>query len=139
MFQTFVILFYFRYEHGEDLLSDYEVYKVFIESDEDGCRKRKDDHSSADSIRDDVREYLSNKCCANQNPDNILKIMKCLNEFPIQLTRYEKLMIINTPPRSHLHLSLLVKDCEERFDEEQMNTLLTLIDICLPITQELDK
>lgn len=59
---------------------------------------------------------------------NLVKLLKDLNtSFPNKLTKNEKLMIVNILPDSLLQLVLIIKDCEERLTEEEIQSLLELI------------
>lgn len=59
---------------------------------------------------------------------NLVKLLKDLNtSFPNKLTKNEKLMIVNILPNSLLQLVLIIKDCEERLTEEEIQSLLELI------------
>lgn len=59
---------------------------------------------------------------------NLVRLLKDLNSsFPNKLTKNEKLMIVNILPDSLLQLVLIIKDCEERLTEEEIQSLLELI------------
>jgi hypothetical protein len=50
---------------------------------------------------------MENKACAFQSPDKIRAYLIKLKNMPINLTKKEKLMLINDPPDSVLQLSLV--------------------------------
>lgn len=54
-----------------------------------------------------VNKYMENRACASQNADKIKEYLIKLKNMPINLTKKEKLMLVNDPPESVLHLSLV--------------------------------
>ncbi|KAL1465712.1 hypothetical protein WDU94_005256 [Cyamophila willieti] len=59
---------------------------------------------------------------------NLVQLLQELNtNFPNKLTRNEKLMIVNILPDTLLQLVLIIKDCEERLTEEEIQSLLEII------------
>lgn len=58
----------------------------------------------------------------------LVQLLKKLDSsFPNKLTKNEKLMIVNILPDTLLQLVLIIKDCEERLTEEEIQSLLELI------------
>lgn len=58
----------------------------------------------------------------------LVQLLKKLDSsFPNKLTKNEKLMIVNILPDTLLQLVLIIKDCEERLTEEEIQNLLELI------------
>ncbi|KAI5712919.1 hypothetical protein M8J76_014272 [Diaphorina citri] len=59
---------------------------------------------------------------------NLVQLLTELNtSFPQKLTKNEKLMIVNILPDTLLQLVLIIKDCEERLTEQEIQSLLELI------------
>ncbi|VVC30103.1 RNA polymerase II, Rpb4, core,RNA polymerase II, Rpb4,HRDC-like [Cinara cedri] len=72
----------------------------------------------------EVNKYLEQRPCASQNADKIKKYLIKLKHMPINLTKKEKLMLVNDPPDSVLQLSLGIKDFYERLSEPETDMLL---------------
>nr|BAN21384.1 unkown protein [Riptortus pedestris] len=62
-----------------------------------------------------------------QNEVQVRNLLKELSSFPVRLTYNEKLMIVNTLPRTSLELSLLINGYDDRLTEEQIHDLLGII------------
>uniref|UniRef100_A0A8D8PXS4 DNA-directed RNA polymerase III subunit RPC9 n=1 Tax=Cacopsylla melanoneura TaxID=428564 RepID=A0A8D8PXS4_9HEMI len=59
---------------------------------------------------------------------NLVQLLQELNtNFANKLTKNEKLMIVNILPNTLLQLVLIIKDCEERLTEEEIQSLLEII------------
>lgn len=73
-----------------------------------------------------------NKLAAGEIPDaNAVKeIMSFLNQY--ELVKVEKLQILNSLPRSMVHLYALVEECDQRFSEEACEAILTKINDVVP-------
>lgn len=54
-----------------------------------------------------VNKYLEQRPCAKQDPIKIKEYLIKLKHMPINLTKKEKLMLVNDPPDSVLQLSLV--------------------------------
>jgi len=54
-----------------------------------------------------VNKYLEQRACAEQNPNKIREFLIKLKHMPINLSKKEKLMLVNDPPDSVLRLSLV--------------------------------
>jgi len=54
-----------------------------------------------------VNKYLEQRACADQNPSKIREFLIKLKHMPINLSKKEKLMLVNDPPDSVLRLSLV--------------------------------
>lgn len=54
-----------------------------------------------------VHKYMENKACAFQSVDKIRAYLMKLKNMPMNLTKKEKLLLINDPPDSVLQLSLV--------------------------------
>ena len=84
------------------------------------CRSLQD----VEVITEQATGYLDKAACAAQSREGIARFVEALQRF--QLTRAEELMLINSRPRSLVELHLIVEECEERMQEEEMQELLSL-------------
>ncbi|XP_046680300.1 uncharacterized protein LOC124367487 [Homalodisca vitripennis] len=75
----------------------------------------------------ETNHFLQDSGFGDQTASMISNMLLALKEFPVALTKEEKLMIVNYPPTTNLQLSLIVRDADERMSEEQMQELLDLI------------
>lgn len=73
-----------------------------------------------------------NKLAAGDIPDAeaVREIMVFLNQF--ELVKVEKLQILNSLPRTMVHLHALVEECDQRFDEEKCEAILAKINEVVP-------
>lgn len=86
-------------------------------------------------ITRDVLSYLSKSPCASiDSAVKFQELMTFLNT--LELMKVEKLQIINTLPRSMVHLYALVEECDLRFDEEKCEGILNKICELFPVEEE---
>uniref|UniRef100_A0A0L0NWY4 DNA-directed RNA polymerase III subunit RPC9 n=1 Tax=Candidozyma auris TaxID=498019 RepID=A0A0L0NWY4_CANAR len=64
------------------------------------------------------------------NTEAVMEIMTFLNQY--ELMKVEKLQILNSLPRSMVHLYALVEECDQRFDEETCEAILAKINEVVP-------
>ncbi|CCE72536.1 Piso0_000118 [Millerozyma farinosa CBS 7064] len=82
-------------------------------------------------ITNEVSEYLKNSPCSEiKTDDDLVKIMTFLNGF--DLVKVEKLQIINCLPRTMVHLYSLIEECDQRFDQEVCEKILSKIEELFP-------
>ncbi|XP_073981793.1 RNA polymerase III subunit I isoform X2 [Rhodnius prolixus] len=74
----------------------------------------------------EASQYLQNNL-AGQTEQDVKNMMTALLHFPVPLTHDEKLMIVNTLPRTPLELSVIVHNYDERLTGDQVEKLLTTI------------
>uniref|UniRef100_A0A2S2N839 DNA-directed RNA polymerase III subunit RPC9 n=1 Tax=Schizaphis graminum TaxID=13262 RepID=A0A2S2N839_SCHGA len=103
------------------VLSNNEVFEILKKTQEIIKRIGGMNHST---ILYEVNKYLEQRPCAEQNATKIRKFLKELKDMPINLTKKEKLMLVNDPPDSVLQLSLGIKDFYERLSEPETEMLL---------------
>lgn len=79
--------------------------------------------------------YLEKTPCAQQTPELISVFLKKLDErkSEFNLTKIEKLQLINQKPSSAVELQYIIEDSEERFTLEQMDDLLEFVITSLSI------
>ncbi|KAJ1968060.1 hypothetical protein IWQ62_001476 [Dispira parvispora] len=115
------------------LLSNYEVLELLREQEAYQKSVPKDQSQvdeNVQTIRFEALKYLQDSPCSVQNATAINKAITKLNEY--KLTKAEKLQIINYKPRSPVDLHTLIEECEERFNEEQMDGIISLVESTLP-------
>lgn len=123
-------------------LSDYEVMKHL-------AAQRSERDKIATNIGRPVRaaenvqtiefetlSYLEKKC-SEITEERLKKIMEYLAD--LQLTKAEKLQIINILPKTHVEFYLIVEECEERFASEKIDEILERIDEILERVEEVVK
>lgn len=82
------------------------------------------------TIEFEIAQYLQDPSLHGSNQLSAKQILAFLNHFKeVPLTKAEKLQIINLQPKSILELHLIVEECEERFDETQLNEILMAISV----------
>nr|CAD7393470.1 unnamed protein product [Timema cristinae] len=79
-------------------------------------------------------KYLQDTPCNLQTPEMIHKFLKALE--PYKLTKAEKLLLLNNPPKTPLEIQLIVEESEERLSDEQVEELLQLVHSCELIPNE---
>lgn len=85
----------------------------------------------------DVTAYFSTNA-AGQIPgqEQFVELMQFLNQ--LDLMKVEKLQIVNSLPRSMVHLYGLVEECDLRFDEETCESILAKISELVPVEETED-
>lgn len=86
-------------------------------------------------ITRDITQCLS-KQAAGEIPDvsAVKEIMNFLNQY--ELVKVEKLQILNSLPRTMVHLYALVEECDQRFSEEECEAILAKINDVVPKPEE---
>ncbi|VVC98399.1 unnamed protein product [Leptidea sinapis] len=84
-------------------LCNYEVMLILQQLKDNTQKKHKREGSLATVTYETVR-YLQESECNNQNTDAIEKFLEATKCF--KLTKVEKLMMVNTPPRTELEIQL---------------------------------
>ncbi|KAL1497409.1 hypothetical protein ABEB36_008386 [Hypothenemus hampei] len=102
-------------------LSNFEVLK-HLQKIKDSKRKHK---GQLATITYETLRYLEETPCKDQTPQKIANCLKALQ--PFNLSKTEKLMLINTPPTTPLEIQLLVEESEEKLTEEQVQQILDIL------------
>ncbi|GBP56276.1 DNA-directed RNA polymerase III subunit RPC9 [Eumeta japonica] len=68
--------------------------------------------------------YLQDTECKTQNADAIEKFLEAMKAF--KLTKIEKLMMVNTPPKTELEIQLIVQESEERLSESEVKQIIEI-------------
>ncbi|XP_050345485.1 DNA-directed RNA polymerase III subunit RPC9-like [Nymphalis io] len=110
-------------------LCNYEVMQILQQLKDKTQKKHKREGSLA-TVTYETVHYLQDTECKNQLAEsiqNFLKAMKCF-----KLTKSEKLMMVNTPPRTELEIQLIVQESEERLSEEDVRKIIDLVNEFFP-------
>lgn len=65
-----------------------------------------------------------------QTPEQITAFLDSIRDY--KLTKVEKLMVVNSVPRSLAALHVLIEEHEDRFSMEEMEALLDLVGQAFP-------
>ncbi|XP_014260859.1 uncharacterized protein LOC106673290 isoform X1 [Cimex lectularius] len=106
-------------------LSNCEVLSLLNELKDNSQISTKSGNQFA-TILYETSQYLHN-LHAQQSEQDVRNLLKALLDFPIPLTYREKLMIVNTPPKTALELSLIMRNYDERLTEQEVEDLLSII------------
>jgi len=74
-----------------------------------------------------VRRYLNSTPASTQRREQLEHLLKELEKF--SLTKAERLQILNLMPHLLVELYVIVPQIEERFSDEEISNLLSLIAI----------
>ncbi|CAH0701569.1 unnamed protein product [Spodoptera exigua] len=110
-------------------LCNYEVMQI-LQQLKDSTQKKHKREGSLATVTYETVHYLQDTDCKKQNPQCIKKFLEALKNF--KLTKTEKLMMVNTPPRTELEIQLIVQESEERLSEEDVRKIIELVNECLP-------
>lgn len=132
----------------DKFLCDYEVYKQLSEmkeqynwifKDEINEKKKAKKRFTAcginlEMITRDLLSYMKKMPCSDLNSEHqIIELMEYLNT--LDLVKVEKLQIVNSLPRSMVHLFALVEECDQRFDEETCEKIIEKINSLFPLSE----
>ncbi|CEP18147.1 hypothetical protein [Parasitella parasitica] len=117
------------------LITNYEVLRLLEESQDAQKQAQKADSSVEYpehllTVQFELTEYLKETPCSTQTPEQISYFMDAISKF--DLTKAEKLQILNLRPKSTVEIYLLIEECEERFTEEDLEQMLSNIITTLP-------
>ncbi|XP_064479346.1 DNA-directed RNA polymerase III subunit RPC9-like [Ornithodoros turicata] len=119
------------------LLSNYEVLKLLKEfqSDKKGSKSSKSLQNLA-TVSYETVAYLENTPCAQQTDECVESFLKEILATSFQLTKAEKLQLINHRPTTFVEIQLLIEESEERLSEDDMQTILDIVQRTLPGGQD---
>lgn len=105
-------------------LCNYEVMQILQQLKDNTQRKHKREASLA-TVTYETIHYLQDTECKNQSPEAIQKFLEAMKKY--KLTKTEKLMMVNTPPRTELEIQLIVQESEERLSETDVKDIITIV------------
>lgn len=76
--------------------------------------------------------YLEGTACVRQTAEHIEDFLRQISALPFKLSKVEKLQLINHRPTSPVEIQLLIEESEERLSDEDIITLLDLVERTLP-------
>ncbi|XP_067140405.1 DNA-directed RNA polymerase III subunit RPC9 [Centruroides vittatus] len=113
------------------ILSNYEVYSLLKTLQE---KKHMKHQKNLATITYETIQYLEQTSCTHQNEEVIGEFLKALQ--PFNLTKVEKLQLLNHRPATLVEIQLLIEESEERLTEEQMQEILEVVARFLPGGQD---
>jgi len=120
------------------LLSNYEVLNLLedIQAGRSGYKTPTLQQQNLATICYETAKYLEKTPCKTQDSKVIEHFVKQLQ--PFNLTKAEKLQLLNHRPTTAVEIQLLVEESEERLTEEQTESLLRIIAESLPLSEDSD-
>ena len=122
----------------EVLMSNYEVLQLLKEVSFNTRKKqkeRKQGKSNLPTIVYETTKYLKESPSSCITDDATFREL-LIQLKPFNLTKSEKLDIVNHMPNSLVELQLLIEDNEERFSEDDMQNILGIISSFVPGQQD---
>lgn len=108
------------------MLSNFEVYGLLTDIQAGRGQNKPNKHQQQlATITYETIKYLETKPCKHQSEESITKFMKELQSF--NLTKAEKVQILNLCPTTAVEIQLIIEESEERLTEEQIYKLLDII------------
>ncbi|KAJ2726132.1 RNA-binding RNA processing protein rpp1 [Coemansia sp. Benny D115] len=125
----------------EALLTNYETLLILQEEDERHKQIKTKRHikypENVTTLKFEALQYLNNTPCTTQSEEQIANLKSQLVEY--ELTKAEILQIINLRPKSPVELHLIIEECGERFEMEDLEQLLAIILEALPRDDDEDE
>ncbi|KAI9256937.1 HRDC-like protein [Sporodiniella umbellata] len=117
------------------LITNYEVLQLLEEKQTLQKEIQKEDSTveypeNLRTVQFELTEFLKQTPVSTQQPEQIKACMEALSAY--DLTKAEKLQLINLRPKSAVEIYLIIEECEERFGEEDLESLLNSILETLP-------
>ncbi|CAK9298586.1 unnamed protein product [Gordionus sp. m RMFG-2023] len=115
------------------MLSNYEVYHLLEETHNKPKNliiKTANLNQNSSTISYETLRHLKSTPVIYQNKNNIQSFLEAV--LPFNLTKAEKLMIINLRPKTPVEIQLIIEESEERLAEDQIDELLQIIQNILP-------
>uniref|UniRef100_G3MKV8 DNA-directed RNA polymerase III subunit RPC9 n=2 Tax=Amblyomma TaxID=6942 RepID=G3MKV8_AMBMU len=119
-------------------LSNYEVLKLLKELQSDkkssggGGSKAARTVPNLATVSYETITYLEQTACARQTDERIEDFLQQISALPFKLTKIEKLQLINHRPTTAVEIQLLIEESEERLSEDDVQTILDLVERTLP-------
>ncbi|XP_011626983.1 DNA-directed RNA polymerase III subunit RPC9 [Amborella trichopoda] len=77
-----------------------------------------------------VFDYLEQTAAANQSRESIAEFLKRSEKY--DLTKAEKLQTINLRPTTPVAVYVIIEECGQRFDDEQVSEFAEMVEEVLP-------
>ncbi|CUM55647.1 unnamed protein product [Debaryomyces tyrocola] len=128
-----------NFEVAEHLNSIKSKYNWTFKEEENDKKKNKKRFTACglnlEEITRDLSSYLENNSSSMITTQDAFKeLMIHLN--CLELMKVEKLQIVNSLPRSMVHLYALVEECDQRFNEETCEGIINKINDLFPIEEQ---
>lgn len=108
------------------MLSNFEVYGLLTDIQAGRGQNKPNKHQQQlATITYETIKYLETKPCKHQSEESITEFMKELQS--LNLTKAEKVQILNLCPTTAVEIQLIIEESEERLTEEQIYKLLDII------------
>ena len=111
------------------MLSNYEVLTLLQEKVQEESNKkqsRKQSQENLATISYEVMKYLEKTPCRLQNEDVIRQFL--LDVAPFNLTKGEKLQLLNLRPSTPVEIQLIIEESEERLrTDEELEKLIEIV------------
>ena len=111
------------------MVSNYEVFTLLQEKMQKESNKRqnkKHRQENLATISYEVMKYLEKTPCRLQNKDVIKQFL--LDVAPFNLTKGEKLQLLNLRPTTPVEIQLIVEESEERLKtDEELEQLIEIV------------
>lgn len=111
------------------MLSNYEVFTLLQEKVQEESNKkqsRKQSQENLATISYEVMKYLEKTPCRLQNEDVIRQFL--LDVAPFNLTKGEKLQLLNLRPSTPVEIQLIIEESEERLrTDEELEKLIEIV------------
>ena len=121
-------------EGQEKMLSNYEVLKI-LKDVKEATKSSNFGNKNLATITYETINYLEGLKHYNELRDeNVIDYLEEMKRF--NLTKLEKLQILNQRPKSMVELQVLIEENEERFSEEAMDMILDIVGKTLPVKEE---
>lgn len=104
-------------------LSNYEVLDIL--QNIKANKKQKMKQNQLATITYQTIRYLEETPCKKQSPEKIKGFLKALEQF--NLSKCEKLTLLNVSPKTPLEIQLIVEDSEDRLTDEDVESLLQVV------------
>lgn len=131
-------------QQRDKLLSNFEVYQHMCAVQKDNAwgftipqKNQKRKHKFNPQLLDleiitrDLSQYLVKVEQGNDvKTESFVKLMLVLNEYELEII--EKLMIMNSFPRSLVNLYSIIEECEDRFSQDQCEQILASVEEYFP-------
>ncbi|XP_063845590.1 DNA-directed RNA polymerase III subunit RPC9-like isoform X1 [Scylla paramamosain] len=115
------------------VLSNYEVFTLLQEVCQQSSKGKRNitmTQTHLANIAFDTLKYLEKTPCKGQSPEVIHRFLEATKDF--KLTKAEKLQLINLRPTTPVEMQLIIEESEDRLTEEQVEELISLVELHLP-------